>query len=222
MAITSYSTLKTAIATWMHRSDTTTQDDEAIDNFEAKFNRRLRIKNLETTTTGNMVASTATIAVPTDFLEIISFTYAPSTGAVRKLEYITPQQGDALELSGTAAPQWYSFVGGLIRLYPTPDSAYAYTIRHYQRLSALSSTTGYTTNWLISNNPDIYLYGSLVDLCAFTGDDPRLMVWKQGLEEALSELDRADRRERFVSPVVNFDAELRAFPTGRNIETDGE
>jgi len=222
MTISSYSELLTAIGNYMHRSDLSGRDAEAVDNFEAKVSRRLRIGDMETTATGNMVSGTATISKPTGLAEVRSFTYAPATGSVRKLEYLTPEQCDALEYGSNGAPQFYTFVGNLIRLYPTPDDTYAYTVKYYQRLVALSSASGYTTNWLLSNNPDIYLYGTLVEMCAFTGDDPRLMVWKTAVEEGLKELERADRRERFISPVVMFDAELRDFPSSRNIETDGE
>lgn len=222
MTVSTYSELKTALATYAHRSDLTGRDDEAIDFFEAAVNRRLRMKDMETTTTGNMVAGTATISFPTSNTEIRSITYVPATGAIRKLEFITLEQADAMEFQASGTPQWYTTAGNAIRFYPTPDSAYAYTIKHYQRLAALSSASGYTTNWLLSNNPDLYLAGSLVGLAAYIGDDGRLQVWKAALEEGLKDLNRADRRERFKSPQVQFDAELRAFPTTRNIETDGE
>ena len=206
----------------MHRSDMESRDEEAVDNFESMANRRLRLNSEETSTTGSMVVGTATITLPATCFEIRSLTYAPVTGSIRKLEYITPEQADALELASNGAPQWFTLVGGAIALYPTPDTAYAYTLKYYTGITALSSTSGFTTNWLLSNHPDLYLYGSLVELCAFTGDDPRLAVWKTKLEEGLAELIRSDRRRRFISPVMNFDAELRAFPTSRNIESDGE
>ena len=220
MALASYSDLHSAITNYLHRTDMTARYDEIIDMTESKLSRRLRLRGMETSATGTFTASTATLALPTDFLEVRSFTYAPSTGSTRKLEYITPQQAEAMEYASVAAPQWYTFVGGTFRLYPTPDSAYAYTLRYYQKITPLDSTN--TNNFILTNNPDVYLYGCLVESCLYTGDDPRLMAWKQSLEEAVADLIKSDRRERFVSPVVNFDAELRAFPTNRNIESDGE
>lgn len=221
MAINSYTTLISAIGNYMHRSDLTGRDQEAIASLEAKVNRRYRLRGMEGTSTGNMVAGTATISLPTGFLEIRSLTYVPVSGAVRKLEFKTLEQLDSLEFTTSGLPQWYTFAGGAIRLYPTPDSTYAYTLKYYGQVSALTSGT-VSTNFLISSYPDVYLYGTLVEMCKYTGDDPRLASWKQSLEEAFQELERADRRERFVSPVVGFDAELMAFPTSRNIETDGE
>lgn len=222
MTISSYSELKTALATWSGRSDTTSRDDEAIDMWEGEVNRRVRVRNMETSATGNMVSGTATISLPTDFLEIRTITYVPATGSIRKLEYVTPEQADAFEYAGNGAPQWYTFVGGAIALYPTPDSTYAYTIKYYARLSALSSSSGYTTNWLLSNNPDLYLAGSIKWIAALNKDGESLAAWKGQVEEGLAQLERQDRRERFVTPVVNFDNQLRAFPSNRNIETDGE
>lgn len=220
MTVSSYSELKTAIANYTHRSDLTGRDDEVIDFFEAKISRRLRLRGMENTATGTFTASDATLALPTGFIEVRSFTYAPATGSLRKLEYITPEQCESLEYSSVAPPQWYTFAGGTFRLYPTPDAAYAYTLRYYKAITPLDSTN--TTNFLLTSHPDVYLYGCLVEACLYAGDDPRLNSWKQSLEEAIQELIRHDRRERFVSPVVNFDAELRAFPTSRNIESDGE
>ena len=80
----------------MHRADLSGRDEEAVDNFESAVNRRLRLNADETTATGSMVAGTATISLPATCFEIRTLTYAPSTGSVRKLEYITPEQADAL------------------------------------------------------------------------------------------------------------------------------
>lgn len=221
MTVSTYSELLTALANWTHRSDLSGRDAEAVDNFEAKVSRRLKLKDMEASTTSTMVSGTATISVPDGMTDLRSIIFVPVSGAIRKLEYITPEQADAKEYADEGIPRWYTFVGGAIRLYPTPDAAYSYTLKYYKRVVALGSTTGYTTNWLLSNHPDLYLYGSLVELCAFTGDDPRLMVWKQAVEEGLKELERADRKERFKAPVAQFDSELTGGMT-RNIETDGE
>ena len=220
MTISTYAELKTALANYTHRSDLTGRDDEAIDSFEARINRRLRLRGMENSSTGTMVAGTATISLPTGFNEIRSFIFNPTTSVVRKLEYITPEQADAKEFSSNGPPKWYTFVGGAIRLYPTPDQAYAYTIKFYKTITPLDGTN--TTNFILTYNPDIYLFGCLVELMRYTGDDPRLAMWEQSLEAGIRELERMDRRERFVSPVVGFDAELIAVHKGRNIETDGE
>jgi hypothetical protein len=218
VTISTYAELKTAIANYSARADLTGRDDEFIDNVEAKFNRRLRLRQMEATATGNFVAGTATIALPTDFLEARSFTYDVATSAPIKLEFVTPEQGDAMEYGTNAPPRWFTYAGGVIRLYPTPDQAYAYTLRHYVKVPALTSMN--TTNFLLTAWPDAYLYGCLVEACAFAGDDPRLPIWKQGFEEAIGEMKRADRLERFEAPTVQFDGELLDRRWGYRVLSD--
>jgi hypothetical protein len=220
MTISSYSELKTAIATYMHRADLTGRDDEAIDNFEAKINRKIRTAGLETTATGNMVSGTATISFPTGYAEIRSFTYVPVTGSVRKLEYITPEQADALEYTANGPPQWFTLVGNAIRLYPTPDSTYAYTIRIYRTIVPLDGSN--TSNWLLASHPDIYLAGCQAEMAMFAEDYDKFRILDGFVNQWMQDLIRSDRRANNPTPVAQFDAELRAFPSSRNIETDGE
>ena len=69
MTISTYAELKTAIGTYMGRSDLTDRADEFIDNLEAKITRRLRVGPMETTTTGTFTAAAATVSLPADFVE---------------------------------------------------------------------------------------------------------------------------------------------------------
>ena len=206
MTISTYSELSTAIGTYMGRSDLSSRADEFIDNLEAKISRRLRIGPMETSVSGAFTADSPTIALPTGFVEMRSFVFDVSTDEPRKLEYITPEQGDALALSSSGVPDFYSVVGGVIRLYPTPDAAYTYTIRYFARFVPLSATN--TTNALLANYPDLYLYGCLLEACGYVGDDARIPLWKAAVDEAYAEIARADKRARHKPPVVLLDPAL--------------
>ena len=48
MALNNYANLKTAIANFLARDDLTTEIDDFIDLTEADFNRRLRVRAMET------------------------------------------------------------------------------------------------------------------------------------------------------------------------------
>lgn len=219
MTISTYAELKTAIGTYMGRSDLTDRADEFIDNLEAKITRRLRVGPMETTVTGACVADTPTVALPTGYIEMRSFTYDITTDSPRKLEFITPEQGDALEYSSSGSPMFYSVVGGAIRLYPTPDEAYAYTIRYFASFAPLSASN--TTNSLLTNYPDLYLYGSLLEACGYSGDDGRIPLWKAAVEECYSEISRHDRRARHKPAVVQLDPALVGIVSRLDITTDG-
>tara|TARA_R110002126_G_scaffold101090_2_gene232962 strand:+ start:154 stop:333 length:180 start_codon:yes stop_codon:yes gene_type:complete len=51
MALDNYSNLKTSIANFLARDDLTTEIDDFIDLTEADFNRRLRVRAMETVDT---------------------------------------------------------------------------------------------------------------------------------------------------------------------------
>ena len=71
MAINSYSTLQTAVANWLDRDDLTASIPEFISLCEARFNRTLRIRAMETLDTSvSTVAGTKTIALPTGYVQM--------------------------------------------------------------------------------------------------------------------------------------------------------
>ena len=87
MALNTYSTLKTAIANWLNRSDLT---DEIADDFiklcEADMNAKLRIRQMEQF--DDVTINAEKVSVPTGFIAVRSF-YIDSSNKY-PLEYITP------------------------------------------------------------------------------------------------------------------------------------
>ena len=217
MTVSTYSELKTAIGNYQGRADLTDRADEFIDKVEAKFRRRLRLRPMEATATGTFTDGTPTINLPTDFLQVISFTFDVSTNAPRELRYITPSQGDGMELGSDGVPAYYSFVGQLIRLYPTPDDDYAYTLRHYAKFAPLSATN--VTNFILTEYPDAYEYGCYAEACSYAGDLNELVKWKTGFEEVIAEIKKSDRVERRPTPIIQIDSALLGNLRS-NIETD--
>ena len=134
---------------------------------------------------------------------------------------IQPLSVEAAEGRGwgeSGAPQYFAYASGAIRLYPTPDAAYAYTLRHYAKLTALDGSN--TTNFILTTSPDAYLYGCLAEMAAFARDWADAQIWQQQFENALAGIERADRRERFSGPVRALIDPLLLGATRSNIVTD--
>ena len=192
MALSTYSELKTSIASWLHRADLTSQIPDFIDLCETKFNRVLRLSTME-------VRSAATLdqqyeTVPTDFLEMRSIQITGGSGG--ELQYLPPQQAnDNYKTTDTGIPRFYTIVDGTIVFIPAPAGSYDMEMLYYKAIPALSDSA--TTNWMLTNHPDVYLYGSLKEAEAFIKNDPRLMTWKAQYEEALSQVMAADQRARW-------------------------
>lgn len=205
MSITTYAELQTAIASWLNRAGDTTITTPAtdfIDLFESKVLRKLRVRQMEARDTATLTAGTATIALPTSpdaFLEMRNLKL--NTNPVTQLQYVTPNQLYSTWLGSTSGtPKVFTVSDSAIIFGPTPDSAYTVEMWFYQ-FDALSGSN--TTNWLLTDFPDIYLYGSLVEASIFLGDWDGAAKWKGLVEEAMQDLTNADWRGRWsAGPLV--------------------
>src|SRR4029077_14223024 len=53
------------------------------------------------------------------------------------------------------------------------------------------------TNWLLTEYPSTYLWGTLSFAAPYIGDDPRLQLWLSAREAAIERIRLADRRAKF-------------------------
>ena len=198
MALSSYSELKTAIANWLNRSDLTSEiSEDFVVLTEADFNSKLRIRKMVAQTT--ITIDSETESIPSDFLQVRDF-YILNGGIKYALKYITPAQMDQIKGgSSSGQPSTYTILGDTFRFAPTPSSAYTGYLNYYQRFSALSDSN--TSNFILTNHPAIYLYGSLYHAANFLGgvDPQRLQQWQRMYETAMERLERNDREDQYGS-----------------------
>lgn len=194
MAITNYSTLKTAIADWLDRDDLTSQIDTFIDLCEAQIYRRLRIRAMETALSDTIASGV--ISVPSSYLELIN-AYVDGSSA-EPLQLTTPNHiyQRYPTRSSQGKPLYIAREGSSFIFGPYPDSTYTIKGLYYASLTALSTSN--ETNWFTSNAPDLLLFGSLVAATPYIGDDERAVLWKAQYEEAIAEVTRQDRKERWA------------------------
>ena len=105
---------------------------------------------------------------------------------------------DEIKGSSTSGrPVAYTILGDLFRFAPIPSSAYTATLNFYKTFDALSTTN--TTNFILTNHPSIYLYGSLYHAANFLGgvEPQRLQQWQSIYTTALERLERNDREDQF-------------------------
>jgi hypothetical protein len=58
------------------------------------------------------------------------------------------------------------------------------------------------TNWLLTEYPSAYLFGTLSYAAPYIGDDPRLQLWLGARESAIERIRLADRRAKFPSGLM--------------------
>ena len=193
MAINSYSTLQTAVANWLDRDDLSARIPEFIALNEAIFNRILRIRPMETTVTASTTGGTKSYDLPTGYVQMRQIHL--NTSPITPLQYLTPEMMYRVWAgSSSGKPHSYTIIGDKIFFGPTPDSAYDYVITYYKKFDSLSDSP--TTNWVILNAADVYLYGTLLQAEPFLNNDQRIPVWERGLRQALSDLQEQDDKDR--------------------------
>lgn len=206
MSIASYSDLNTAVANYLARDDLTARIPEFIALAEAKFNRELRCRQMETRSTTSVSLSNTEpemVSLPSDFQSMRSFRITSVTGRPR-LEYMSDTQMDEYRQTiGNVAgqPKYFSIFGNEIELCPTPDDAYTIEMKYRATVTALTASA--TTNWLILLAPDLYLYGTLLEAAPYMKEDPRIAVWGAGMTAAIDGLNDLTQESGYGSgPLV--------------------
>ena len=133
-------------------------------------------------------------SLPTDFLAMRNFQLNSSPRV--RLEYATPEYIDAQYPDArTGQPRFYSLVGGEIQFAPIPDGTYTAEMDYYAKLDLATDLV----NWVLTNAPRTYYYGTLAEVARIMKDDKRAILWEQMFENAIMDVERADKGDRFPS-----------------------
>ena len=207
MAINTYATLQTAVANWLDRSDLTDRIPEFIALSEARMNRTLRLAimlNVDQTTLGGattLVAGTRDYSLPSGYLQMLDFHLR--TDPITPLSYITPENMNRMWAgSQLGIPESYTIFSDnasgtpikKVKLGPSPAGTYTYSMMFYKKIDALA--TDNTTEQMLTNNPDVYLYGALLEAEPFLMNDQRVQLWATAFQESLSALQEQDNKDR--------------------------
>jgi hypothetical protein len=191
MALTTYNELKTSVADWLNRTDLTAVVPDFISLAEAQIERKLRTRQMIVRATASI--DTEYSAVPADFLETKSIKL--NTNPVTAMQFESIDALDSMKATmylAAGKPQYFGIVGGQLRVLPVPDSTYTAELTYYAKLTKLSSTV--SSNWLLAQAPDVYLYGALMQAAPYLKDDARITIWSSMYTQGLEDLQVADDR----------------------------
>lgn len=173
MTITTYAELQTAIGNWLDRTDLTDRAPEFIALAEAGINRDVDHWRGEKRATATIDARFS--AVPTDYLRPIRFQISATERPLEPISVQDMHQRRAFDDNASGIPAYYAVVGGEFEFFPSPNSSYTGTLYYRAKVPALSNAN--TSNWVLANAPDVYLYGSLVHSAPFLVEDERVAMW---------------------------------------------
>lgn len=179
-----FAELQTAITTWLIRDDLDDMAANFIGMAERRFNRVLRVPEMEADATATVTSGLFTL--PDDFLALRSVCLDGFT------DYPLTQLGlgQLQELYGateSGIPAHFALQnGGEMILGPSPTDSTTLVLNYYQKIPALSDSQ--TTNWLLTAHPDLYLAASLVEGYTYTRDLAGMQIWQARSTDMLAEL----------------------------------
>lgn len=154
MALTSYSELKSAVASWLHRDDLTTQIPDFIALAEADLQVRAKLSQWDTSASVSFTSGVGSL--PSDYAQAISLKYGSQQ---RTLDHLPPALFDGYSAeAGSGEPSAFTVRGSELWIAPTATGSG--TLNYTARFTALSDSA--TSNSLLTLFPDAYLNGALM------------------------------------------------------------
>jgi hypothetical protein len=194
MSIASYSELQTAVASYLARTDLTSQITDFIRFAELRLRRELRIRQMLKSVTTTTTSGDSTVELPSDFLEIRDFIV--STNPVQPLTYSSPSAFSRnARTTESGKPLDYTILASEFQLAPIPDSAYTVKLLYYSAPEFLSDTN--SSNAFMANAPDALLYASLLEAEPFLMNDARINTWGTMYDRAISTLTKSDESSQY-------------------------
>lgn len=200
MAITTYDELKTSIANWLNRDDLTAVIPDFISLAEADINRKVRHWRMEERATATLNAQYE--ALPAKWIAPIRLLLLGDPA----FDLMPAGQAEMSGMRGKSntpgRPRFYALTQGELEFYPTPNDDYDLEMVYYEKPDPLSASNA--TNWVLTNFPDVYLYGSLVHSAPYLADDQRAQTWAALYQAA-------------IDLVINDGQEAKLGGSGRRI-----
>lgn len=203
-----YATLQSDIAGFSSKQSTTAQIPTFIRLAEAYIGRDVRVIEMEIDA-NLVIPDTGLLKLPTGFLgfRAVALDNAGSLSIDPTLNYMTPDQFNELKLgrqtfSGLVRDNYYTLTAANIKIQPVPGPGLTTTLvtTYTGRFAELTDTN--TTNWLLDNHYDIYLYASLLHAWVFSMDEAELLKYERLYTKGVEGLTVSENRKRRAGPHI--------------------
>lgn len=199
MALANYTDLATSLAGWLHRGDLASQIPDFVTLAESELNAEVHTRLMESDEPVTLTAATRTIALPSRFIEPISFELVISGQDNIELTYQPPQRLSINAASGAACrPKYWTINGSNIEFPNLSDATYTCKFRMVKGFDLASTST----NTLMTDYPGLYLYGSLLQAAPFLRDDTRIATWQTLYDRLLKKVKRKEGRRNALTSLV--------------------
>lgn len=196
MALSNFAELKSTLADFLNRDDLTSVIPTFIALAESQINRDIKHWRMETRSSGQQSAGDEYMQLPADWyctIRLHNVDNGTSVLALTSRDAMADKRAGDEDASGS--PYLYTHADGQIQLYPTPSATTNLELLYYATVPALSDSN--TTNWLLTEAPDVYLYGALLHSAPYLSEDERIGIWAQMYSSAVQQLNKASETARY-------------------------
>lgn len=200
--ITDSASLQAAVVEYLARDQDVTliaRIPTFIQLFEAKMNRELSVRQMETRSTAltdNTLPEPEFIALPADFQSMRRIRISSVSGKPLLTFKSTVQMDEFRSQIADVAgqPCYFSIFGNEIELAPTPNAVFTVEMIYRATLPPLASNA---TNWLLTAAPDAYLYGALLESAPYIKEDARIQTWALGLKTTMDSINELGKMSAY-------------------------
>ena len=95
---------------------------------------------------------------------------------------------------GSFVGSYYNITANQLHVLP-PNPANMIEIAYYRKLPALTSTDSH--NWISDDNPDVYVFGLMVEISSFVKDAEAARLWDSRFITSVKEVSMDDAVDRW-------------------------
>lgn len=206
MAFTSYSDLKTTIASYLARSDLTAMIPTFIQLAELRLRREIRTRQMLVVATASTTGGDSTVGLPTDFLEMRDIHV--NTNPITTLSYAAPNAFyNSYRATESGKPTEYTVLATELQLSPVPDSTYTLQMLYYAQPYFMSDSN--PSNVFLVNFPDALLYAALGEAEPYLMNDARLQTWATLYDRAISSITISDQSSEYSGQPMSMSYNVR-------------
>lgn len=207
MALANYADLQASALDWMTRAGQTGKVADWITLAEARLNRELSPIETDVTLVGTVDSRDIDIST-LSMVEPVALWVSPYDGGSELI--LQPQSAGTMPYVGySGLPAQWALGGSNITFDRKVSQAYQFRFRYVERFN-LSVTS---TNWLLTNNPDLYLAATLMWGGGYNEDWANGQVWKSVLDEAIPSVRSLISRNK--RGTLRVDPALSSIGSGR-------
>jgi hypothetical protein len=184
MALNNYGDLKVAVQDFLSRVDLEQRAPDFIALGISTLNKVLRSRRMIVNADVSIASNVRKGPIPQDLLEPVyaqiktNEDYPLTLVDVAKLVEL---RQSLLRDQGT--PRFYALVGGSMEVAATPPTAILIDLASFQAIPAFTDDA--STNWVLTYEPDIMLYASLLHAAPLLKDADRLAIFSNVLTKQI-------------------------------------